>query len=207
MKLFLVSAVVAKLANDQNCTQDSDCESGNCSINNNMICKPKKENGEGCFLNSDCLSDRCSGLNGGECMERLPLGTRCILNEDCADQLFCNWFEGRGTCSGILRVTDRCTKDSECETQWCSYADLMTCQYKKRIGARCFDSNQCETGYCGEGFQCTGKKEIGAGCFRNTDCATLNCEWSLTNPWICASSDNPLLGEDSPMLEGEDVNV
>merc|ERR1719308_162312 len=97
-------------------------------------------------------------------MERLAKGTRCVLNEDCAEPLFCNWFKERGTCSDILRVTDRCMKDAECETGWCSYGALMTCQYKKEIGDQCIDSNQCVSGYCGEGFQCSDRKPNGEGC-------------------------------------------
>jgi len=193
--LFLLSTVVAKLENDQNCNEDIDCLSGNCSIYNNRVCKPRKILGENCIMNTDCVSERCSGLNGGECMERLNEGIRCFLDEDCSEGLFCNWFDDQGTCSKILRVTERCMKDSECETSWCSYADLMTCQYKKDKGERCLDSHQCVTGYCGEGFQCSDRKELEAGCFRNTDCQSLNCEWSLNSPWVCGSEQSAMMSD------------
>jgi len=214
MKFFLVSAVVSKLANDENCDKDDDCESGNCSMHNNYVCKAKKELGETCLFNTDCVSERCSGLNGLQCMEKLEKGKRCVLNEDCQGDLFCNWFDERGTCSDILRVNDRCMKDEECETKWCSYVGLenllnpMTCQYKKRDGEVCIDSNQCESGYCGEGFTCAERKEIGEGCFRNTDCKTLNCmHWSLP-PWKCGSEDAAMvMPDDAPITVGEDLNV
>ncbi|WP_436626239.1 hypothetical protein [Sorangium sp. So ce136] len=194
---------------DAACATDAYC--------NGRICRPKQNNGENCSDASDCLSGNCEervccdlpcngecesciaakkGPDGGpngicgfikagsdpdlECPDRQP--RTCLTTGSCSGFGHCEYYSGDTICNQPTCSEDRLSElhaDTCDGSGVCEDGGGRSCGYFRCFGNACLDTCASDadcapTAYCA-GSTCEPKKPEGRGCVEPNECMTNHC--------------------------------
>jgi hypothetical protein len=174
------------------CTENADCESGNCTTTTGICCA----SGWCCNLDTHCEPYTCTMATDWQCNFSCDVGdgdddTLCTpLGDFHCDNGFCNedLFNGEGYCD----------EDSDCLSNHCDLLSAICCN----AGSCCQDDEDCngficDTDYncigdcspfaieddalCAAGYHCDGSACLpdiingGSGCDEDSDCESDHC--------------------------------